>query len=82
MRDRIIGSTRPSGGWYLGSSPSPAALTFLNNPELVEGEFSNDNAHRITRLEPCMNNTEKARSKYRWATRNNLKKEDLGKFRI
>jgi len=32
-----MGSTHPSGGWYLGPSPSPAALTTCgSNPEPAE----------------------------------------------
>lgn len=35
-----------------GSNPVGSALTFLNDPELVEGEFRNDNAHKMSLYEP------------------------------
>jgi len=43
-------------------------LTFLNDPEFIEGEFRNDNALLNSLFEPCTNSTEKARSKNRRAT--------------
>jgi len=42
-------------------------LTFLNDPELIEGEFRNDNALLNSLFEPCTNSTEKARGKNRRA---------------
>ncbi len=58
---------RPSEGCDGSSTLPGSTLTFLSNPELVEGALRNDNARQQSLFAPCTHSTQKAQRKMRKA---------------